>query len=251
MRWNPRADVKEGLEYVSQVTVEPQPRSKHAQILLVCRGSGDDRAASVAVRQGLTLIGSRAGCRIRLRSANVAAQHCAIVRVGERLFLRDLASTSGTTVNGSDATSVELRVGDTIRIHRWEFDVTTEGQAAERAREDAAGPLRPAARVTVADAAENRLFETGSGVLLIGRNGRCDVTLQDGRASRAHALIFPTETGWSRRPPVPCRLAGKGSAGTHSSPCPPPTTNCTGQCQRVYASQASYRFDQKQQYPST
>ncbi|MCH8805799.1 MAG: FHA domain-containing protein [Planctomycetes bacterium] len=197
MRWNPCADVKEGLEYVSQVTVEPQPRSNHAQILLVCRGRGDDRPGSVAVRQGLTLIGSRAGCRIRLRSANVAAQHCAIVRVGEQLFLRDLASTSGTIVNGSEATSIELSVGDTIRIHRWEFDVTTEGQAAERAGGNTAGPVRPATRVTVADAAEKRLFETANGVLLIGRNGRCDVTLQDGRASRAHALIFPTDTGWS------------------------------------------------------
>jgi anti-anti-sigma factor len=84
--------------------------------LQVACSSGDAR--TVTVSSATWLIGRDRPCQLRLKSAQVSKQHAAIeIRVG-RVYLRDLGSTNGTTINGKTLRDAEtqIRHEDEIRI---------------------------------------------------------------------------------------------------------------------------------------
>ena len=56
----------------------------------------------------LSSFGSGQGCFVRLDSSKVSPTHCAIVNPGDRVILRDLASKTGTLVNGWEGDAREL-----------------------------------------------------------------------------------------------------------------------------------------------
>ncbi len=78
------------------------------------------------IRQPVTLIGSREGCKVRLRHPQVSSSHCAIVISGTQVFLRDLGSRKGTYLNEQVVELEELHDGDEIRIRSFRFKVSIE-----------------------------------------------------------------------------------------------------------------------------
>jgi anti-anti-sigma regulatory factor len=79
---------------------------------------GESPRRSVVVSCSRFTIGRDANCQLRLSSAQVSKQHAVLELRGDRLFLRDLGSTNGTTVNGLRLQGLEEEVhsGDAIRI---------------------------------------------------------------------------------------------------------------------------------------
>lgn len=66
----------------------------------------------------------RKGVDIRLNDLDLSRKHCAIEIVGgTRAYVRDLASTNGTYVNGSRISYQELKEGDLIQIGQSIFEV--------------------------------------------------------------------------------------------------------------------------------
>ena len=69
------------------------------------------------VMEGRTfLIGGREQCDMVVDNSLVDSCHAVVYRAGDRFYLRDLNSRSGSFVNGRRVREVELRRGDEIRI---------------------------------------------------------------------------------------------------------------------------------------
>lgn len=77
----------------------------------------------VSVERYTFLIGSRNGCDLVLREAEISLAHAVIFVKDGRHFLRDLSSMTGTFVNDQVIRQVELHPGDQIRVgsSRMEF----------------------------------------------------------------------------------------------------------------------------------
>jgi pSer/pThr/pTyr-binding forkhead associated (FHA) protein len=70
------------------------------------------------------LIGRDARCHIRPSSATVSKKHCAVLVLGDQVFIQDFNSTNGTFVNDERVEGErELRDGDRLRIAGLEFRV--------------------------------------------------------------------------------------------------------------------------------
>jgi anti-anti-sigma factor len=73
---------------------------------------------SLPIRGARFLIGRGPDCQLRLGSSMVSRSHASIERRGRRFFLRDLASTNGSLLNGQPLRDreVEIREGDRLRF---------------------------------------------------------------------------------------------------------------------------------------
>ena len=100
---------KRGLE-----TVSPEA------VLLVYSGGGKGREFALdGVR---TVVGREPGVEVRLEDDSVSRRHAAIIRSGERYFLRDLESKNGTYFRGLlQGAEQPLRDGDRFRIGHSDF----------------------------------------------------------------------------------------------------------------------------------
>ncbi len=139
----------------------------------------------------MTLIGSRAGCKINLQHPNVAPVHAAIVHTGSRLLACDLATVRGARLNGLPLELEELAEGDALVIGPWEFRVELmppmepDGQVASLMN------LEPAPGEFVFEhTGTHRLFQPKREVCVIGRRSKCDIAIDDAEVSRVHAMIF-------------------------------------------------------------
>ena len=84
------------------------------------------------------LIGRRDGCDIKLLEDSVSTTHAIIFEMDGRRYIRDLASRTGTFVNGKQIHQVELMPGDEVKCGQTEMRYVTEGPA---------GAFAPPARV--------------------------------------------------------------------------------------------------------
>lgn len=73
--------------------------------------------------RGSLLVGSAHGCNLRLRSNDVAPQHCLIFRDPHGLMVRDLGSSTGTLLNGQPIREMWLRGGDHLQVGGFELIV--------------------------------------------------------------------------------------------------------------------------------
>ena len=132
----------------------------------------------------LTVIGSSASARLYLPSKAVSRCHAAVVNTGAGLFVRDLASRTGTRVNGQVVNEADLREGDVLEVGPFSFRFTDP--TAPKARP----PALPApAAVLEVDELDAPLPVAGR-TTLIGRRETADVSLVENAASSAHALLF-------------------------------------------------------------
>jgi anti-anti-sigma factor len=77
---------------------------------------GGAKGRTVALSGSRFVIGRDRSCELRLGSATVSKFHAAIERRDNRVFVRDLASTNGTIVNGRLLHNAEAEVKDSDRI---------------------------------------------------------------------------------------------------------------------------------------
>jgi anti-anti-sigma factor len=77
---------------------------------------GGAKGRIVALSGSRFVIGRDRSCDLRLGSATVSKFHAAIERRDNRVFVRDLASTNGTIVNGKLLHNAEVEVKDSDRI---------------------------------------------------------------------------------------------------------------------------------------
>ncbi len=83
--------------------------------LYVERGPGQGQL--VPVRQGNMVLGRASVADLRLQHPSISRRHAQVTRVGERFYVRDLASQNGTFVNRQKiATEVEIQLGDVVVI---------------------------------------------------------------------------------------------------------------------------------------
>lgn len=187
-----------------------EPTCRNSPELLALQISDADGAAkhSVPLRRQLTLVGTRPGCGIRLRSSRVSPVHCAIVRTGNQAVLRDLASSTGTSVNDWETDACALAAGDRIQIRRWQLIVEAaqpdvDDRDDQKNHSEEVGTPRdvhtvPATqRIELRDADGKSLLKTEHPLVLIGRHERCDLELDDNQMSRVHVLLFHTAEGWA------------------------------------------------------
>jgi anti-anti-sigma factor len=78
---------------------------------------------SIPIKGSRFLIGRGPDCKLRLGSSMVSRSHASIERRGRRFFLRDLASTNGSQLNGRPVRDreVEIRDGDLLRFGGLSF----------------------------------------------------------------------------------------------------------------------------------
>ena len=81
----------------------------------------------VAIERGLT-IGRSEEAEVCVPFEGVSRQHAALSVSGNDVRLRDLGSTNGTAVNGSEVSEVVLAAGDRIQLGSVEFEFRIEGQ---------------------------------------------------------------------------------------------------------------------------
>jgi pSer/pThr/pTyr-binding forkhead associated (FHA) protein len=94
------------------------------------------------------LIGRRDTCDIPLLEESVSTTHAIVFEMDGRRYIRDLASRTGTLVNGKAIHQIELSPGDEIKIGDTSMRYQTDGQPVD---EMFAPPVVPADLGAVAD----------------------------------------------------------------------------------------------------
>jgi predicted component of type VI protein secretion system len=98
--------------------------------LVIVQASG--RTSEVAVAKPRLLFGRKEECQVRIPVSSVSREHCELRTEGERVLLRDLASSNGTYVNGQRIQQEqELSAGDLLGIGPAVFVVRIDGQPAQ------------------------------------------------------------------------------------------------------------------------
>lgn len=104
--------------------VRGQRRKERTWTLSVEKGPKELRGVSIAV-QGPVIVGRSPSADIVIGAGYVSARHARFSLMGQNLFVEDLGSTNGTTVNGQSVT-------DPIALN--ENDVVNVGDVAIRVR---------------------------------------------------------------------------------------------------------------------
>ncbi len=102
-------------EQVPRVKVTLEPRR------------GPEGTVQVICTEATTSFG-RKDVDVRLSDLDVSRKHCAIEIVGgRRVFVRDLASTNGTFVNGKKISYQQLNPGDLLQVGQTIFEIGIDG----------------------------------------------------------------------------------------------------------------------------
>jgi pSer/pThr/pTyr-binding forkhead associated (FHA) protein len=90
------------------------PASGESEILVV--QSGPDAGKVFPLREGNNSLGRDIGNEIHLDDPAVSRDHCVLRKDGDRVTVHDLASTSGTMVDGQTIRGHELTSNDTVTV---------------------------------------------------------------------------------------------------------------------------------------
>jgi len=94
----------------------------------------DGQRREVKLRDGITVVGRRDDCNIRIPAETVSRRHCQFEVSEDEVVLTDLGSSNGTFVNGrriGEDEDVVLKPGDRITIGPATFTVQIDGEPAE------------------------------------------------------------------------------------------------------------------------
>jgi pSer/pThr/pTyr-binding forkhead associated (FHA) protein len=174
--------------------------------------------SELVIEQSVT-IGRTDGCGLRLDKSTVSSKHAELVLRGGQLFLRDVGSTNGTTLNGQKVEPhIEklLAKGDKVVISTFEIVVTETNSPLEPDTKDlpakkdepiaaemtiavsarVPSPLANLARLkhaqprlVLASKERRAVFELGKTETTVGREATCDVVIDQGTVSKRHAEI--------------------------------------------------------------
>ncbi len=157
--------------------------------MVVAKGHGAGQ--SILLRRAASVLGSRPGCKVRLKHADVSGVHSVIVNTGNEVFLRDLLSRNGTFLNDLRATHERLEDGDVVKIKPWELRVNVIEPETDDSNDFTGLGLDPApAAIAVENVETGQISRLPREVNVLGRSHECDITIENRSISRAHALMF-------------------------------------------------------------
>lgn len=178
--------------------------------------------ARVTIAAGETIIGSAPGCGVPLTGQGVRAQHLVVVGSPDGTAVVRLAELAGMArVNGVrlGEEPTPLLHGDKIEVGDQELlvvDPRRSGQTQTMSAirmPDAPTPPQSASSQPVGltdgrlvSLTDGREYPVGQEPLTLGRDAGCDVVVTDDDASRTHAEIVGTPTGY--------RLTDRSANGT-------------------------------------
>lgn len=165
------------------------PKSAPKVKLTIVGGPG--KGQLIELSRCVTLIGSRHGCKLQLKSPEVSAVHCAIVNTGDEVFVRDLASSNGTYLNDLPAVLEKLDDGDTIRVATWELRVEITAYLLDTASDMPHVSLEPEPSAFGVELnGSGKLVRMKRPIGVLGRRDSCDIVIKDKQVSRVHMLLF-------------------------------------------------------------
>ena len=83
---------------------------------MMCVTKGPDAGKSMNIFEGKNLIGREANNGISLNDTSVSRKHCVVVKEGNEFWVYDLASESGTSIDGERVPGKYLNSGDYITL---------------------------------------------------------------------------------------------------------------------------------------
>lgn len=86
------------------------------------------RRKSISIKTGMTILGRRPDCQVRIPLSIISRKHCRISNKDDRLIIQDLGSANGTFVNDQQITESEIKAGDQIKIGPMNFVIQVDGQ---------------------------------------------------------------------------------------------------------------------------
>ena len=148
----------------------------------------DQRQPPIWLVETVTTIGSDPKNHIVIKEDGVEAQHAEIRKDGDALYLSDLGSYQGTTVNGSKIkANFQLRTGDAIKVANVELLIVDPKPAAEQ-KKSVAGPRSDWSIMALSGPLKGKSIPI-HGSMVFGRSNTCDIQINDAHMSRRHAEI--------------------------------------------------------------
>lgn len=117
--------------------------------LVLVKKNGSQKAFSLS--SGVTVIGRRHDCDLRIPLISVSRRHCQLNRDEGALKIRDLGSRNGTYVNGKRIDEVVIQAGDYIEVGPLKFLLQIDGEPKDMAKPDRAAQLLPQKSASKAD----------------------------------------------------------------------------------------------------
>lgn len=129
-----------------------QPQARAAPYLVVL-SPGPDQGQRFDLAKQQVVVGRAATCDVRLDDPCISRKHATLWQQGEAVFLHDLGSTGGTSVNGAAVTAArKLHSGDIVGIAAVQLRYES-GDAPDEARVGAApsASIAPPVRYDIGD----------------------------------------------------------------------------------------------------
>jgi len=122
--------------------------------------SGSAKDQTFEIKADETILGRDPANPVTVDDPSVSAQHCAVLRDGQRFTLRDLKSTNGTRINDRRITESRLNVKDVISL--GSVEIVFDGDDIEAyAHTPVSGPQRDAGPAVIASPATVSGIESG------------------------------------------------------------------------------------------
>jgi len=148
----------------------------------------DQRQPAVWLVESVTTIGSDPKNHIVIKEEGVEARHAEIRKDGDALYLTDLGSYKGTTVNGGKvAKNFQLRAGDAISVAGIELKIIAPVSGQEQQKPPAATATGWTIMALSGPLKGKKIAIHGS--MVFGRSSSCDIVVDDAHMSRRHAEI--------------------------------------------------------------
>lgn len=97
---------------------------------LVSTGNGP----SIPLDKPIVLLGRQDECDVILESRKVSRKHCCLAMIEGSVFIRDLGSTNGISVNGKRVDSASLAHGDIVSIGGHSFQLRWDSLSGSKSK---------------------------------------------------------------------------------------------------------------------
>jgi predicted component of type VI protein secretion system len=82
----------------------------------------------IPLKPGITVVGRRPECDVRIPISTVSRKHCRFVKKDEQFVIQDLGSANGTFLNSKRIMEEVINAGDQIAIGAFRFTVRIDGK---------------------------------------------------------------------------------------------------------------------------
>lgn len=93
--------------------------------------SKSGRCKHISLDGGVTIVGRRPDCDIRIPLSYVSRKHCRFIRKEDQTLVQDLGSANGTFLNSERIMEATIGPGDKVGVGSITFTVQIDGQPAE------------------------------------------------------------------------------------------------------------------------